>query len=58
MQPILTAILSWAIFRERFTPGFVLGAVLVLAGVTWVETRKSPTLERAEGVVAVGGGRA
>jgi drug/metabolite transporter (DMT)-like permease len=40
VQPILTAILSWAIFGERFTPGFVLGALLVLAGVTWVETRK------------------
>ena len=40
IQPILTAILSWAIFGERFTPGFVVGALLVLAGVTWVETRK------------------
>lgn len=40
VQPILTAILSWAIFGERFTPGFVVGALLVLAGVTWVETRK------------------
>lgn len=41
LQPILTAILSWIFFHERFTPGFVLGAVLVLAGVTWVETRGS-----------------
>lgn len=40
VQPILTAILSWAFFGERFTPGFVVGALLVLAGVTWVETRK------------------
>jgi drug/metabolite transporter (DMT)-like permease len=38
-QPILTAALSWILFREKFTPGFLLGAVLILAGVTWVETR-------------------
>lgn len=40
VQPILTAILSWIFFHERFTPGFVVGAVLILGGVTWVETRK------------------
>jgi len=40
LQPILTAVLSWIIFRERFTPGFLVGAVLVLGGITWVETRK------------------
>ena len=39
-QPILTAVLSWLLFRERFTPGFFVGAVLILAGVTWVETRR------------------
>jgi drug/metabolite transporter (DMT)-like permease len=38
-QPILTGILSWLVFREEFTPGFIAGAVLILAGVTWVETR-------------------
>lgn len=38
-QPILTAALSWAIFREQLTPGFFVGAALILAGVTWVETR-------------------
>lgn len=41
IQPILTAILSWIIFHERFTPGFFVGAALILAGVAWVETRKS-----------------
>ncbi len=41
VQPVLTAILSWVIYRERFTPGFCVGAVLILAGVTWVETRRS-----------------
>lgn len=40
-QPILTAILSWLAFGERFTPLFFVGAALVLAGVTWVETRRS-----------------
>lgn len=39
-QPILTSILSWLVFRERFTGGFFLGALLILAGVTWVETRR------------------
>jgi drug/metabolite transporter (DMT)-like permease len=40
-QPILTAILSWLVFRERFTGPFVAGAALILAGVTWVETRRT-----------------
>jgi drug/metabolite transporter (DMT)-like permease len=39
-QPVLTAILSWIIFGERFTPGFFIGAALILAGVAWVETRR------------------
>ncbi|MGE5179429.1 MAG: DMT family transporter, partial [Bacteroidota bacterium] len=45
-QPILTAALSWLLFRERFTPGFFVGAALILAGVTWVETRR-PAIARA-----------
>ena len=40
-QPILTAILSWIFLRERLTPGFFVGAALILAGVTGVETRRS-----------------
>ena len=48
LQPILTAIFSWILFRERFTPGFLVGAVLVLGGLTWVETRKeTPVAARA-----------
>lgn len=46
-QPILTAALSWLLFRERFTPGFVVGAVLILAGVTWVETRRAAVSSEA-----------
>ena len=46
VQPILTAILSWFIFREKFTPGFIVGALLVLAGVTWVETRREAAPRR------------
>ena len=38
-QPVITGVLSWLIFGERFSPAFLLGAALVLAGVTWVETR-------------------
>jgi drug/metabolite transporter (DMT)-like permease len=38
-QPLLTGILSWIIFGERFTGAFLLGATLILAGVTWVEVR-------------------
>ncbi len=40
-QPILTGVLSWIIFRERFTGIFMIGAVMILAGVTWVETRRA-----------------
>ena len=40
-QPILTTILSWLFFRERFTPAFFFGAWLILAGVSWVEMRKA-----------------
>src|SRR6185503_10722427 len=40
VQPILTSVLSWAIYGERCTPGFGVGAALGRAGVTWVETRK------------------
>ncbi|HEX7077471.1 MAG TPA: EamA family transporter [Candidatus Eisenbacteria bacterium] len=50
-QPILTAALSWLVFRERFTPGFLTGAALILAGVTWVETRRAAV--PAEAAVAV-----
>jgi drug/metabolite transporter (DMT)-like permease len=39
-QPIVTAILSWFFFGERFSGPFFLGAALILAGVTWVETRR------------------
>ena len=39
LQPVLTGILSWIIFREQFTPVFLTGALLILAGVTWVATR-------------------
>lgn len=39
-QPILTTLLSWIFFHERFSPGFFLGALLILAGVSWVEVRK------------------
>jgi drug/metabolite transporter (DMT)-like permease len=40
-QPVITSILSWLVFRERFSPAFFLGAGLILAGVTWVETRRA-----------------
>jgi drug/metabolite transporter (DMT)-like permease len=49
LQPILTAVASWLLFGERFTSGFVIGAILILAGVTWVQTRGSTT-ERAAAV--------
>ena len=39
-QPIITSILSWLVFGERFTAAFFVGAALILAGVTWVETRR------------------
>ncbi len=39
-QPVMTSILSWLIFGDRFGPAFFVGAALILFGVTWVETRK------------------
>ena len=39
-QPVLTSVLSWILFRERFGPAFFVGAALILLGVSWVETRK------------------
>ncbi|HEU4333003.1 MAG TPA: DMT family transporter [Candidatus Eisenbacteria bacterium] len=39
-QPIITGVLSWIFFRERFTAVFLVGAFLIMAGVTWVETRR------------------
>ena len=39
-QPVLTSILSWLLFGERFGAAFFAGAALILFGVTWVETRK------------------
>lgn len=39
-QPILTTGLSWLFFHERFSPGFFVGALLILTGVSWVEMRK------------------
>jgi len=39
-QPVLTSVLSWILFRERFGPAFFVGAALILFGVSWVETRK------------------
>jgi drug/metabolite transporter (DMT)-like permease len=49
LQPILTAVASRLLFGEQFTSGFVIGAILILAGVTWVQTRGSRT-ERAAAV--------
>ncbi len=41
-QPVLTSVLSWILFRERFGPAFLVGAALILFGVTWVQTRRAP----------------
>jgi drug/metabolite transporter (DMT)-like permease len=40
-QPVLTSVLSWILFRDRFGPAFFAGAALILFGVSWVETRKA-----------------
>jgi len=39
-QPVLTSVLSWLLFGDRFGIPFFIGAALILFGVTWVETRK------------------
>jgi drug/metabolite transporter (DMT)-like permease len=33
LQPVLTALLSWAIYGERLTPAFLLGGAMVMSGV-------------------------
>jgi len=33
LQPVLTALLSWAIYGERLTPVFLFGGALVIGGV-------------------------
>lgn len=38
-QPVLTSVLSWFLFHDRFGPAFFAGAALILFGVSWVETR-------------------
>ncbi len=40
-QPLLTSLLSWLIFGERLTPGFFVGATLILGGAAWVESRRN-----------------
>ena len=50
-QPVLTSVLSWILFRERFGPAFLAGAALILIGVSWVELRKgTEAAMRARGV--------
>jgi drug/metabolite transporter (DMT)-like permease len=51
-QPVLTSVLSWVLFHDRFGPAFFGGAALILFGVTWVETRGKGTARRAEPAVA------
>ncbi|HVP37979.1 MAG TPA: DMT family transporter [Candidatus Saccharimonadales bacterium] len=37
LQPVLTTLLAWWLFRESFAPHFFLGGVLVLGGVVLVQ---------------------
>ena len=39
-QPVLTSVLSWFLFQEKFGPAFFAGAALILMGVSWVEIQK------------------
>jgi drug/metabolite transporter (DMT)-like permease len=36
-QPVLTALLAWAIYGDRLTPSFVVGGLLVIAGVAMTQ---------------------
>jgi drug/metabolite transporter (DMT)-like permease len=36
-QPVLTAILAWAVYRDPLTPSFVAGGVLVILGVAMTQ---------------------
>jgi drug/metabolite transporter (DMT)-like permease len=38
-QPVLTALLAWMVSGDRFTPSFVVGGLLVIAGVAMTQQR-------------------
>jgi drug/metabolite transporter (DMT)-like permease len=38
-QPVLTALLAWMVYGDRLTPSFVVGGLLVIAGVAMTQQR-------------------
>jgi drug/metabolite transporter (DMT)-like permease len=38
-QPVLTALLAWALYGDRLTPSFVAGGILVIVGVLMTQQR-------------------
>ena len=45
-QPVLTALLAWVIYGDRLTPSFVVGGLLVIAGVVMTQQRPLPRAHR------------
>ena len=51
-QPVMTSVLSWFLFHDRFGVAFFAGALLILFGVTWVETRGKSRVPQASTATA------
>ena len=47
LEPLYAIVLAWWIFGERFSPGFYLGAAVVLGAVFWDSWRRARTQSTA-----------
>jgi drug/metabolite transporter (DMT)-like permease len=48
-QPVLTALLAWAVYGDPLTPSFVAGGVLVIVGVAMTQQRPRRLADRKTG---------
>jgi drug/metabolite transporter (DMT)-like permease len=48
-QPVLTAVLAWALYGDPLTPSFVAGGVLVIVGVVMTQQRTHRPANKARG---------
>ncbi len=49
LQPLATALLAWLLFGDPITPAFILGALIVMAGVVLAQTSRkdAPAVQQA-----------
>ena len=48
LQPVVTAVMAWALLHEALPPGFALAAALVLGGVWLAQSRRSGAAPRLD----------